>query len=87
MPVPPDLTDPAQRAAYRAELLAYRPWLRRSAVGLAVIGALYAIARVRLSLDWPAWPGRAAVVIGVALMLTAIALRSRYHRARMRGLR
>lgn len=87
MPTPPNLKDPAQLAAYRAELRGYRVGFRRLAVGVTVLGALYLIARVQLRLDWPGWPGRAAVAIGIVLMLTAIVLRTRYHRARIAGLR
>lgn len=83
----PDLKDPAALAAYRRELRGVLPVFRRIAVATAVLGGFYAIARVQLALDWPAWPGRVAVIAGLVMMAIAIVIRTRYHRARMRGLR
>ena len=75
----PDLTDPAQRAAYRRELKAYaRPWRM---LGLALLLAAVVVALVRgqgfdpLSL--------ALMIAGWAVLVPVIIARGRHHRRRM----
>lgn len=75
----PDLTDPAQRAAYRRELKAFaRPW---RLLGLALLLAAVVVALVRgqgfdpLSL--------ALMIAGWAVLVPVIVARSRYHQRRM----
>ena len=76
----PDLNDPAQRTAYRRELVGlYRPWRW---LGLAIVGAGLAIMLVRgsgfdrLSLT--------LLAVGWAILIGVIVQRTRYHRRRMR---
>jgi hypothetical protein len=47
MPPPPDLQNPQALAAYRQELRGVLLNFRRVAVGLAVTGSVYTIARVQ----------------------------------------
>lgn len=75
----PDLTDPAQRAAYRRELKAFaRPWRM---LGLALLVAAVAVELVRgqgfdpLSL--------ALMIAGWAVLVPVIVARGRYHQRRM----
>ena len=85
IPPPPDLTDPAQLAAYRRELGGVARGVRFGGVGVTVAGALAAAVR---AFAWPALPVLVPVVLialGVLLMLTAIALRTAYHVRRMKG--
>lgn len=81
----PDLTDPAQRAAYRKELRALAPIPRRLGFILILIGAA--------GLFWwqfrEPWRGdiRLAswllIATGWALFIAVIVYRTRYHRRRM----
>ena len=78
---PPDLADPAGRAAYRRELRGLVPWVRYGGMALALVGAGVAVIE-------PSWPGALALAIialGFAMMVAAIAIRTRYHARRMRG--
>lgn len=78
---PPDLADPAGRAAYRRELRGLVPWVRYGGMALALVGAGVAVIE-------PSWPGAIALAIialGFAMMVAAIAIRTRYHARRMRG--
>ncbi|MBX3595659.1 hypothetical protein [Sphingomonas sp.] len=83
MPQPPDLEDPVQRAAYRQELRGVARGLRTSALGLAVIGAGIAFAAPFLGL--PRWVPMLVIGPAVMLIVTGVAVRTRYHRNRMRG--
>ena len=85
----PDLTDYAQRAAYRRELRAYgRRWSR---LGLTML-ALSAVLLVwpRMGGPWMLGPlpmqrwGWGLLAVSWAILLTVIAARTRYHRQRMR---
>lgn len=81
---PPDLNDPVQRAAYRAELRMVARPLRWMGVALAVVGALLAALRARY---WPQLPMILPLfLLGVAAlhMLAGIIVRAKYHQARMR---
>ncbi|MHA6719945.1 hypothetical protein ACX40Y_10910 [Sphingomonas sp. RS6] len=84
MPTPPRLSDPAERAAYKAELRTVARPLRMGAVWLAVLGALLAAVRARL---WPMPIAVPVAVLGLAffLMVLGITVRVKYHQRRMRG--
>jgi hypothetical protein len=78
---PPNLNDPAERAAYRRELRGLVPWVRYVGMALALAGAAIAVL-------WPHLPGALALVVivsGLAMMVAGIAIRTRYHARRMRG--
>jgi hypothetical protein len=79
----PDLTDDAKVTAYRAELRMVGRNQRLAGFALVVGGAIavWAAGTVGPILHWA---GYAALALGWALMLTAIFLRTRYHRQRMR---
>ena len=82
---PPNLSDPAELAAYRTELRRVVRGLRYGSVGVTIAGAVMALLRAKL---WPAIPMLVPVVVialGVMLMITAIAFRTAYHARRMRG--
>lgn len=82
---PPNLSDPAEFAAYRKELREVVRGLRYGSVGVTLAGAGVGLARAKL---WPAIPLLVPVVVialGVMLMITAMAFRVAYHARRMRG--
>jgi hypothetical protein len=81
----PDLTDPAQRAAYRRELFGVGKGVRRTGAALAVLGAGLIVANAY----WRPVPNVVIypiLLVAFALMAGGIVLRGRYHRRRMRGL-
>lgn len=82
----PDLTDGAKVAAYRAELRAVGRNQRLAGFGLVLAGAIAVWAAGSAGAAGPMvqWVGYAALALGWVLMLAAIFLRTRYHRARMR---
>jgi hypothetical protein len=75
----PDLSDPEQRRAYRAELRnVYRPW-RYGALAvlvIALVGSSVDPAHERL---WTV-----LLVVGAVATLAVIVARTRYHQRRMR---
>ncbi len=80
----PNLNDPAERKAYRRELMGVAKGPRRIGVGLAVIGS----ALILVNAYWTPVPNiltLAAIVGGFALMLMGIGMRTQYHKRRMRG--
>ena len=82
---PPNLSDPAEFAAYRQELRQVVRGLRLGSVGVMILGAVTALLRAKV---WPAIPMLVPLVVitlGVTLMITAIAFRTAYHARRMRG--
>jgi fatty acid desaturase len=82
---PPNLSDPAEFAAYRRESRQVVRGLRLGSVGVTIVGALIALLRATI---WPALPilvPMLAIALGVMLMITAIAFRTAYHARRMRG--
>ncbi len=82
---PPNLSDPAEFAAYRQELRRVVRGLRMGSVGVMIVGAMLALLRAKV---WPAIPilvPLVVVALGVTLMITAIAFRTAYHVRRMRG--
>lgn len=84
MPNPPNLNDPAERAAYKAELKQIARPLRMGAVWLAVLGALLAALRAKV---WPMPIAVPVAVLGLAffLMVLGVTVRVKYHQRRMRG--
>ena len=79
----PDLTDDAKVRAYRAELRMVGLNQRLAGVALVVGGAI-AVWAAGSAGPIVHGVGYAALALGWALMLTAIFLRTRYHRQRMR---
>ncbi|MBV8908268.1 MAG: hypothetical protein JOZ20_04640 [Sphingomonas sp.] len=76
----PDLSDPAQRAAYRRELIRlYRPWRW---LGLAIVVAGVAA----MFLGGHGFNTISLVLLGVgwAILIGVIIARTRYHQRRMR---
>ena len=82
----PDLSNDEAYRAYRTELRAVGRPPRLIGFGLVVLGAGAGWAGVKAGAAGPAiqWAGYAGLAIGWALMLSAIVLRTRYHRRRMR---
>jgi len=77
----PNLKDPEERASYRRELIRlYRPWRW---LGLAIVCAGVAWVLIRGE-GWDAI-GIGLEIVGWAILVAIIALRTRYHRRRMRG--
>lgn len=77
---PPNLKDPQERAAYRRELLRlYRPW---RILGLVIVCAGVAWAFTK----GHGWDRTAIAIelIGWAILIAIIVMRTRYHRSRMR---
>lgn len=81
---PPDLKDPAQRAAYMQELRSVARGIRLTGLLLAFLGAGLAAARQYRFPELPGWLPVGVVGIGLMLMITAISARTSYHRQRMR---
>lgn len=81
---PPNLKDPAERAAYRRELRGVARGVRLAGVTLAVIGALLSLARARLWPELPRGAVLAVILLGLGTMAAGVVIRARYHRARMR---
>ena len=85
MTSPPDLSDPAARAAYRRELQAVARPLRHTGAAFALLGAMLALVRRQWLPDLPAIVPLAALGLGALNMLAGIVIRTRYHQARLRG--
>ena len=81
----PNLSDPAERAAYRRELQGVARPIRYTGVSFAVLGVVLALIRRLWFPDLPAIVPIAALGLGVLNMIAGIILRTRYHQARMRG--
>jgi uncharacterized membrane protein HdeD (DUF308 family) len=82
---PPNLKDPAERAAYRRELAEVARGTRVSGIIVAAIGAILVLLHRRELLAVPLWLAASVVGAGLMLMITGIAARTRYHQLRMRG--
>jgi len=82
---PPNLKDPAERAAYRRELAGVARGIRLSGIALAAIGAMLVALQRREMLAVPIWAAGSVLGIGIMLMITGIAARTRYHALRMRS--
>jgi hypothetical protein len=81
---PPDLKDPGERAAYRRELQGVARGVRLAGLWLAAAGAGLLVARRFEWFDVPSWAVFTVLGLGVMLMVTGIATRTRYHALRMR---
>lgn len=81
---PPDLKDPAQRAAYHRELRGVALRLRRTGIGISLAGALLVLLH-RKGVTLPLWLGVGVLGVGVLVTIAAISTRAAYHRLRMRG--
>ena len=80
----PNLNDPAERRAYRQELMGVSKGLRWSGVALALLGS----ALILVNAYWLPIPNLATwgvIVAGFVLMGLGISARTRYHKQRMRG--
>ena len=82
---PPDLNDPAQRAAYSRELAAIARPLRLTGVAFLLVGVVLAVARRLWLPDLPTLVPLAALALGVLNMLAAMGMRTVYHARRMKG--
>jgi len=82
---PPNLKDPAERAAYARELQGVARGVRLGGLWLAAAGALLLVARRFGWAEVPLWVAASVVGVGAMLMITGIAARTRYHALRMRG--
>ena len=87
----PDLADPAERRAYRRELMAYQRPLRLFGLAM-VVGGLLMIFWPRISGRWIMVGsisleqiGWVLILLGWVVLIGVIVLRTRYHRRRMRG--
>ena len=82
----PDLSNDEAYRAYRTELRAVGRTPRLIGFVLVVLGPVAVWSGVKAGAAGPAiqWAGYAGLAIGWALMLSAIVLRTRYHRRRMR---
>ena len=78
---PPNLSDAAERTAYRRELRGVVPQLRYAGLGLIMTGLAVAVLLPQL----PGLIPLALIASGFGLMVAGIVRRMRYHRARMRG--
>jgi cation transporter-like permease len=81
----PDLQADDQVAAYRAEIRAVGRTQRLAGFGLVLLGAVLVWGATRAGglAEVVQMAGYASLAAGWALMLTAIFLRTRYHRRRM----
>ena len=85
MTTPPNLGDPAERAAYRRELQGVARPIRYTGIMFVLLGVVLAIVRL---IWWPELPEimpLAALGLGAFNMVAGIVMRTRYHQARMRG--
>jgi len=87
----PDLSNPAERKAYRRELMGYRRLTRLVGLAIVVVG-LVMIFWPRISGRWVmvgSLPlqelGWILVVAGWLVLIAVIVMRTRYHRRRMSG--
>jgi hypothetical protein len=85
----PDLATPGGRRAYAAELRGVARGWRYTGLGLVTLGAIGIVAVAKTDAPWDAGllgPATiAALVVGWAIIIVAIAKRTRYHRRRMAG--
>lgn len=80
-----NLNDPAERAAYLAELRQVARGTRIGGLALAVAGAGLAIVRAYWLPTLPALVPLAVIVTALGLILVGIVRRARWHLGRLRG--
>jgi hypothetical protein len=80
---PPDLRDPAQRRAYRRELMGVARAERYWGIFLAMVGVALLWMHRAGWLTFPEWLAPVVLGLGIALMLVGIWRRTRHHRRRM----
>lgn len=85
MTTPPNLSDPAERAAYRRELQGVARPIRYTGIMFVLLGVVLAIMRLIWWPDLPEIVPLAALGLGALNMVAGIVMRTRYHQARMRG--
>jgi hypothetical protein len=85
MTTPPNLGDPAERAAYRRELQGVARPIRYTGIMFVLLGVVLAIVRLIWWPDLPEIVPLAALGLGGFNMVAGIVMRTRYHQARMRG--
>lgn len=81
---PPDLDDPAERAAYRRELRGVARPVRYLGLALALIAVVVAAARAWVPQIPTAVPLFLLIVAALHL-LAGVMIRTRYHQSRMRA--
>ena len=80
----PDLNTPEGLTAYRQELRAVAQPVRTAAFALVLVGAAVVVAGVWM--DLPGWAingGYITLGLGWVAMVSAVFMRTRYHRRRM----
>lgn len=82
---PPDLSDPAQRAAYMRELRAIVRPIRIMGVVFAGVGLVFAILQRTRFPAIPTVIPLGLIAFGALHMVAGIAIRTKYHRKRMKG--
>jgi hypothetical protein len=82
--VAPNLSDPAERAAYQRELAGVGLRSRRIGIVMAVAGALLVLAHKRGFDALPVWVGAGVLGLGMLTTIAAVSTRAAYHRLRMR---
>ncbi|MBX3566180.1 MAG: hypothetical protein KF730_16595 [Sphingomonas sp.] len=82
---PPNLKDPAERAAYARELQGVARGVRLAGLWLAAAALALLAARRFGWFDAPLWIVFTVLGLGAMLIITGIAARTRYHSLRMRG--
>ena len=85
MTAPPNLGDPAERAAYRRELQGVARPIRYTGVSFALLGVVLAVVQRSWVPQMPTAIPMAAVSLGVLNMLAAVAIPTRYQQQRMKG--
>lgn len=81
----PDLSSDEAIAAYKVEMRAVGRKQRFAGLGLVLVGAILTWSASQAGANGPAvqWAGYALLAAGWVLMLSAIFMRTRYHRRRM----
>lgn len=81
----PDLTDPAERAVYLAEMRRVGSGTRAGGMAFALIGVVLAIVRAYWLPGMPQLLPLVFILLALGLMLIGIVRRVRWHMGRMRG--
>lgn len=81
----PNLNDPAERAAYLAELKQVARGTRVSGIALAVLGCALSLVRAYWLPQMPAIIPLVVIALALGLMAIGIVRRTRWHLGRMKG--